>query len=220
MIPIVGFLVGLALIALLATGIVAFRRGTLTFETIVHTYTAFVLGVCIVLALSGGALLLKSLASVVIARDFSYQTADFPRPILPPGVEPIPPQVPTAAARAATQAGDDLTAGITLLVIGGGLGVIHAFGKTIAARRDVIYGGVVARGLDVAMLAVGTGVGLVSGAMLLNDLLRRYVVTTAPPTAYTARHPGGALGLVLMFVPLWAYCARRVWRTLGAWAHA
>jgi hypothetical protein len=211
-----GFLVVLALVALLATGIVAFRRGILTFATVVHTYTAFVLGVCTVLALWGGALLLKSLASVVIARDFSYQTADFPRPVPPPGVAPIAPQEPTGAARAATEAGDDLTAGITLLVIGGGLGAIHAFAKAIAARRDVIYGGVVARGLDVALLAVGAGVGLASGTMLLNDLLRRYVVTAAPPTAYTERHPGGALGLVVMFVPLWVYYARRVWRTLGA----
>lgn len=213
---IVGFLVGLTLIALLATGIVAFRRGTLTFATVVHTYAAFVLGVCLVLALWGGALLLKSLASVVIARDFSYQTADFPAPLPPPGTAPIAPQEPTAAARAATEAGDDLTAGITLLLIGGGLGVAHAFGNARAARRDAIYGAVVARGWDVAMLAVGTGVGLVNGVMLLNDLLRRYVMTAAPPAAYTARHPGGALGLVVMFVPLWVYGARRVWRTLAA----
>ncbi len=209
-------LVVLALIALLVTGIVTFRRGALSFATVVHTYTAFVLGLCIVLALWGGALLLTSLASVVIARDFSYQTADFPRPVPPPGVAPIAPQEPTGAARAATQAGNDLARGITLLVIGIGLGAIHAYAKTIAARRDVIDGGVIDRGLDVALLAVGTGVGLASGTMLLNDLLRRYVVTAAPPTAYTEGHPGGALGLVLMFVPLWVYYAWRVWRALGA----
>lgn len=216
MVAIVGFLVVLALIALLTTGIIAFRRGTLAFTTVVHTYTAFVLGLCIILAFWGGALLLKAVFSMVIARDFSYQTADFPMPIPPRGVEPIEPHLPTASARAATQAGDDLTVGITLVVIGGGLGIAHAVGNTLAARRDATYGEVVARGWDVAMLAVSTGIGLTSAVILLNDLLRRYIVTTAPPAPYAERHPGGALGFALMFVPLWIVFARRVWRALAA----
>ncbi len=201
----------LVLLALVATGIVAFHRGHLTFPTIAHTYTAFLLAVCIALALAGGALLVKSLTSVAIARDFSYQTADFPRS-LPPGAVESPET--TAAARARTQAGDDLTAGITLLVIGIGLGVAHAFGNAVASRRDPIYRDVVERGFAVAMLAVGTVVGLASSAILLNDLLRRYVVTAAP-ALYTQQRPGGALGYALLFVPLWIYFARRVWRSLA-----
>ncbi len=208
----VGAVAALLLLALVVAGIVAFRRGHLTFPTVVHTYTAFVLAICVVLTLSGGALLVKSLASAAIARDFSYQTVDYPE-AFPVGV--TKPAGPTAAERAATQAGDDLTAGITLLVIGIGLGIAHAFGNAIAARRDTETATVVERGFAVAMLAVGTVVGLASLAMLLNDLLRRYVVTTAAPDAYSQPRPGGALGYALLFIPLWIYFARRVWRMLA-----
>jgi uncharacterized membrane protein len=78
---ILGFLgtaVTLVLVALVAIGIVAFRRGHLTFPTIVHTYTAFLLAIAITLTLCGGALVVKSIASTAIARDFSYQAVDFP----------------------------------------------------------------------------------------------------------------------------------------------
>ena len=202
----------LVLLVLVAAGVVGFIRGRLTLATIVHAYTALVLGICVVLALAGGALLLKSLASAVVSRDFSYQDAEYPRVTPPPGV--VPPQ-PSAAERAATQAADDLTAGLTLLVLGGGLGAAHAVGKAVAARRDTAYAGLVERGYAVAMLVVGTAGGLASGALLLNDLLRRYVVTTAAAAPYAMPHPGGALGFALLFVPLWAYFARRVWRLLA-----
>jgi len=70
------------------------------------------------------------------------------------------------------------------------------------------------------MLVVGTAVGLASGALLLNDLLRRYVVTSAAAAPYAMPHPGGALGFALLFVPLWAAFARRVWRLLTGTAPA
>jgi hypothetical protein len=202
----------LALLGLVAAGVVGFLRGRLTLATIIHAYTALMLGVCLVLMLSGGALLLKTLTSTIISRDFSYQAVDYPYGA-PPGV--VKPPQPSAAERADAQAADDLTAGITLLILGGGLGVIHAVGKAVSARRDTDYTGPIERGYAVAMLLVGTAVGLTSSALLLNDLLRRYVVTTTAPTAYTQPHPGGALGFALLFVPLWVYFAHRVWRMLA-----
>ena len=201
----------LLLLVLVALGMIAFGRGQLTFPTVVHVYTASLLGVCLILTLSGGALLVTSLTSTAIARDFSYQTVDFPRS-LPPGV-PEPP-LPSAAERAQTQAEDDLTAGITLLVIGGGLGIPHAIANGIARRRDMYAGAAIEQGRSVMLLAVGTVVGLGSCVSLLNDTLRRYVVTAAP-TPYNQPHPGGALGLALMFVPLWVCSAYRVWHTLA-----
>lgn len=209
-----GFLVPvlvLTLLGLIVAGIIGFQRGRLTLATIVHAYTALVLGVCLVLALAGGALLIKTATSAVISRDFSYQTADYPRSV-PPGV--AEPSLPSAAERAATAAADDLTGGISLLVIGGGLGVIHALAKAVAARRDTVYAGTIEHGYAVGMLLVGTAVGLTSSALLLNALLRRYVVTVAG-SPYTEQHPGEALGFALLFTPLWAYFARRVWRTLA-----
>jgi hypothetical protein len=210
---ILGTAVTLVLVALIAIGIVAFHRGHLTFPTIVHTYTAFLLAIAITLTLCGGALVVKSIASAAIGRDFSYQAVDFPYSG-PPGA--AQPPGPTAAERARIQAGDDVTAGITLLIIGIALGVTHAFGNAIAARRDTMYSAVVERGFAVAMLAVGTVVGLASSAILLNDLLRRYVVTVAAPEAYSAPRPGGSLGFALLFVPLWVFFAHRVWRALTA----
>ncbi len=203
----------LALLGLLAAGVVGLRSGRLTLAAVVHAYAALVLGVCLVFALAGGALLVKALASVALGRDFSYQTADYPRGTPPPGV--VEPPQPSAAARAATQAADDLTAGITLLALGGGLGAAHALAKAAAARRDSALALPIERGYAVGMLLVGTAVGLTSGALLLNDLLRRYVVTSAAPEAAASPHPGGALGFALLFVPLWAYFARRVWCLLA-----
>jgi len=202
----------LLVLVLIGAGIVALQRGRLTFATIVHAYTAIVLGVCIVLALVGGAFLLKSLLSSAISRDFSYQTQDYP--FQPPDVPGPRPPGPTAAQRAETQARDDIATGITLLVVGVGLGVLHVFGKVAAARRDREYAGLVQRGFDVVMLGIATVGGLVSLAMALNDLLRRYVLTSADRDPYNVPHPGGALAYAIMFVPLWIYFARRVWRAL------
>ena len=204
----------LALLGLVAAGVVGFQRGHLTLATIVHVYTALVLGICIILTLSGGALLLKALASAAIAPDFSYQTAEYPRGTPPPGV--VEPPRPSAAEHAATQAADDLTAGLTLLVLGGVLGVLHSLGKAAAARHDTDHAGAIERGYAVGLLLVGTAVGLTSGTLLLNDLLRRYVVTTAAAPPYAQPHPGGALGFALTFVPLWAYFGRRAWHLLVA----
>lgn len=205
----------LVLLGLIAAGIIGFQRGRLTLATIVHAYTALVLGVCLVLAFSGGALLIKTLASAVSSRDFSYQTTDYPYSAPPGVVVPLP---PSAAERAATQAADDLTAGITLLILGGGLGVIHALGKAVAARRDTAHAATIERGYAVGMLLVGTAVGLTSNALLLNALLRRYVVTVAAGSPYTQPHPGETFGFALLFTPLWAYFARRVWRALASTA--
>lgn len=188
---------------LIGGAVVALWRGRLTFAAIIHAYTALILGVCVILALVGGALLLKATFSEVVARDFSYQTEGYP----PTGPYGGPPS-------AETQARNDVATGITLLVIGVLLGAAHAFGGVVAARRNTAYAGAVARGFDTVMLCVATAVGLASVIMLLNDLLRRYVVTDSARPAYEMPHPGGPLAFVLTFLPLWVFFAARVWRAL------
>jgi len=193
----------LLLLALVGAGVVALVRGKLTFPAVIHAYTAIVLGLCAILALVGGALLLKAGLSEVLARDFSYRTGGSP----PAGPYGGPPN-------AETQARNDVATGITLLVIGVLLGGAHAFGRMAAARRNTVYAGAVERGFDTVMLIVATAVGLASAIMLLNDLLRRYVVTDDGRPAFDTPHPGGPLAFVLTFLPLWAFFAARVWRTL------
>ncbi len=88
MVGILGFVapvVVLALLALVAAGVAGVRNGRLTLAAVVHAYAALVLGVCLVLALSGGALLVKALASAALGPDFSYQTVDYPLVAPPPG---------------------------------------------------------------------------------------------------------------------------------------
>ena len=198
----------LLLLALIGAGVVALVRGKLTFPAVVHAYTAIVFGLCAILALVGGAFLLKAGLSEVFSRDFSYQnfsaqTGGYP----PAGPYGGPPSVET-------QAKNDVATGITLLVIGVLLGAVHAFGRAAAARRNTMYAGAVERGFDTVMLVVATVVGLASAIMLLNDLLRRYVVTDAGRAAADLPHPGGPLAFVLTFLPLWAFFAARVWRAL------
>src|SRR5262249_55871812 len=91
----------------------------------------------------------------------------------------------------------------------------HAVGRALAARRNAASAPVVERGFAIGMLVVGAMVGLVSGALLLNDLLRRYVVTVAAAAAYDKPRPGGALGYAVLFIPLWIIFMRRVWCSLA-----
>lgn len=204
----------LVLLVLLAAGVYGLMRGRLTLGSVVHAYSAVVLGVCLILALSGVALIVKSVSGSIIGLDFSYQTVEYPMSEPPPGVPR--PTMPPAMERAKSQARDDLASGISLIVIGGAIGAIHALARTVAARRDTVYAGAIARGFNVAMLLVGAAVGLASSAFLLNTLLRRYIVTGASPDPYSAPRPGGALGFALAFLPLWVIFARRVWRLLTA----
>lgn len=204
----------LLLIVLLAGGVYGLMRGRLTLASIVHAYCAVVLGICLVLALAGAALIVKSIAAASIGLDFSYQTADYPRPKGPVGT--VEPAGPTANDRATAQARDDLASGIALLVIGGGLGTLHAFARAVAARRDGVYATAISRGFDVALLLVGAAVGLASSAFLLDAILRLYLFAGPPTDPYNAPHPGGALGFAVAFLPLWLVFARRVWRSLNA----
>ena len=73
-----GIIGPLLVLALLGAGVAALLRGRLTFAALVHAYATAVLGVCTVLALVGGALLLKAGFSEAISRDFSYRTAEYP----------------------------------------------------------------------------------------------------------------------------------------------
>lgn len=204
----------LVLLVLLASGVYGLQRGRLTLASVVHAYSAVVLGVCLVLALSGLALIVKSVSASLAGLDFSYQTTDYPVEHPPPGA--LRPARPTAMDRATAQARDDLASGISLVVIGGALGAVHALARTVAARRDTAFAGAIARGFDVALLVVSAAVGLASSAYLLNTLLRRYIVTGASPDPYSAPRPGGALGFALAFLPVWVIFARRVWRSLTA----
>lgn len=204
----------LLLLVLLGAGVYGFTRGRLSLATIVHVYAAVVLGICLVLALSGVALTVKSLSGSLAGLDFSYQTTDYPPAEPPPGVNV--PRMPAASERAAGQARDDLASGIALIVIGSALGALHAAARSVAARRDVTNAGAVARGFEVAMLLVSAAIGLASSALLLNALVRRYLVTGAPADPFSAPRPGGPLGFALAFAPLWIIFARRVWRALNA----
>lgn len=204
----------LVLLVLLAAGVYGLLRGRLTLGSVVHAYSAVVLGVCLVLALSGVGLMVKSVSGSLFGLDFSYQTEDYPVP--EPPVAGRKPAMPSAMERATGQARDDLASGISLIVIGGAIGAIHALARAVAARRDTVYAGAIARGFNVAMLLVSAAVGLTSSAFLLNALLRRYVVTGASPDPYSAPRPGGALGFALAFLPLWVFFAGRVWRSLTA----
>src|SRR5205807_1947440 len=105
-----GVLAPLLILGLVAAGIVGLLRGRLTFATVVHAYTVVVLGVCVILALNGGALLLKATFGEVISRDFSYQAANYsPRPA---------PGATAASQRAPSEARADTATGVTLLAIG------------------------------------------------------------------------------------------------------
>lgn len=205
-----GVLAPFLILVLIGAAVVALWRGRLTFAAVVHAYTAAVLGVCMVLALVGGALLLKATFSEVIGRDFSYQAADHPYD----GPYGRPAGIPDGAQRAVTQAKNDIATGVTLLVVGIVLGLLHAIGKVAAARHSGDATEVIERGFNVTMLIVASGVGMVSSVLLLNDLLRRYVVTDAGRPTYEMPHPGSPLAFVLTFLPLWVFFAVRVWRVL------
>jgi hypothetical protein len=191
----------LLVLGLVGAGVVALMKGKLTMPMLAHGYTAVVLGIALVMTLVGGAYLLKAGLSELIGRDFSYT-------IWPSYYgEPYP--------SAETMFKDDIVLGITLVIIGGVVGGIHFLGMRLAAARNLVHAAIIERTYDIAMLVVGTAVGLTSVIMLINDLLRRYVVTDANRPVEQLPHPGNPLAFAVFFLPLWIYFGVRVWRSLA-----
>lgn len=225
--PLFGALIPLLVFGLLGAGAVALVRGRrepippLTFATAVHAYAAVVLVVCVILVALGGGLVLKAVFSEIGPRDFSYEV-----PVEPVYYDSGPYPVPASSGstpeeRAKNAARDDIALGATFLAVGSVLGLVHGFGKAAAARRDRGYERVISRLVDVVLLATGTIVGLASIASLLNELLRRYLLTSDTRDPWDMPHPGEPLGLAITFLPLWALFGLRVWRSLmasGPWA--
>ena len=197
-----GIVAPLLVLGLVGAGIVALIKGRLTMPMLAHGYTAVVLGIGLVLALVGGAYLLKAGMSELIGRDFSYTTTW-------PSYYGVP--YPSAE----TMFKDDIVLGITLVIIGAVVGGIHFLGMRLAAARDQAHAAIVERTYDIAMLVVGTAVGLTSVIMLINDLLRRYVVTDANRPVEQLPHPGSPLAFAVFFLPIWVYFGVRVWRSLA-----
>lgn len=217
---VIGALVPFLILGLVAAGVVALVRGRheeippLTFATAVHAYTAAVLVVCVILVAIGGALVLKAVFSEIGPRDFSYELAAQPL-YYEPGPYAVPANTaPDAEERAKNAARDDIALGTTFLAVGIVLGLVHGFGKVAAARRDRGYERVISRLVDVVLLATGTIVGLASIAFLLNELLRRYLLTSDTRDPWDVPHPGEPLGLTITFLPLWAVFGFRIWRSL------
>ncbi len=213
MIGAISGILGMTLVlSVIGAVIVALVRGRkegappLTFATAVHGYATVVLGVCIILALFGVALILKSASSEIGPRDFSYTvpaTGDF-RPSGTLSGEQV----------ARNDARNDMAIGVTLLVVGGVLGVLHGFGRIAAARRDAGYARTLSRWFDVVMLAGATVAGLTSTAFLLSEVLRRYILTVENRQPWDIPHPGEPLAFAIVFVPLWMFFGVRVWRAL------
>jgi hypothetical protein len=193
----------LLVICLVGAAIVALVKGKLTMAMLAHAYTAIVLGIGLILILAGGAYLLKAGLSELIGRDFSYTTTR-------------PAYAGEYYESAQTALKNDIVLGITLVTIGAIVGTIHAFGKHLAARRNQAHAAIIERVYDLAMLFVGTAVGLTSVIVLLNDLLKRYVVTDAARPIEQLPHPGSPLAVAVFFVPLWIIFGVRVWRNLNA----
>jgi len=216
---VIGALVPFLILGLVAAGVVALVRGRheeippLTFATAVHAYTAAMLVVCVILVAIGGALVLKAVFSEIGPRDFSYELVEQPV-YYEPGPNPAPANTVGAEERGKNAARDDIALGSTLLAVGIVLGLVHGFGKVAAARRDRGYERVISRLVDVVLLATGTVVGLASMAFLLNELLRRYLLTSDTRDPWDTPHPGEPLGLAITFLPLWAVFGFRAWRSL------
>ena len=198
-IGIIGFILPIGLVI---AAIVALNKGKLSMPLLIHAYTAVVLGVGVVLILAGGAFLLKAGLSELVGRDFSYTTT-------------WPAYYGEQYESADTAFKNDIVLGVTLVVTGAIVGGIHAIGNRLAAVRNQEHAALVERAYDLAMLFVGTVVGLTSVIMLINDLLKRYVVTDAARPVDQLPHPGTPLAIVVFFVPLWLYFGLRVWRSLA-----
>jgi hypothetical protein len=198
-----GFLVPLAILGLIAWGIVgATRRGgePFTLATASALYARVMLIAGIVTSLIGVGIILKALIGFLNLAYSYYPTYS--------GYGPSPTaQLAPPSSFDVQQRSQDLVLGITLLVIGALVSGVHRYLGRAVARMPGGSPGWVVRGTLLGLTVITAVVGIPSAAVGLYQVLSYFIVGAS---SQNPQPWGEALGLAIAFVPAWAYLMTRL----------
>jgi hypothetical protein len=205
---VLGFLVPLAILGLIAWGIVGVtRRGgePFTLATATALYARVLLIAGVLMSLTGVGIILKALFGFVNVAYSYYPTYSGYGP--PPSTAPFAP----ATSFDLQQRSQDLVLGITLLAIGALVAGGHLYlGRAVAHMPGGSPGWIV-RGTLLGLTVMTAVVGIPSAAVGLYQVLSYFIV------GVSSQNPqpwGETLGLAIAFVPAWIYLMTRLVRDL------
>jgi hypothetical protein len=198
-VAVLGFLVPLAILGLIAWGIVGVtRRGgePFTLATATALYARVMLIAGILMSLTGVGVLLKALFGFISLAYSYYPTYNGYGPT------PIPP-----SSFDVQQRSQDLVLGITLLAIGALVAGVHLFlGRAVAGMPGGSPAWIV-RGTLLGLTVMTAVAGIPSAAIGLYQVLTYFIVGTSSQSPQPWGEP---LGLAIAFVPAWIYLMTRL----------
>ena len=200
---VIGFLIPLAVLGLIAWGIVGItRRGgePFTLATATALYARVLLIAGILMSLTGGGIILKALFGFI---NLAYSYYPIYNGYAP---SPTGPFLPPSSFDV-QQRSQDLVLGITLLAIGALVAGVHLFlGRAVAGMPGGSPGWIV-RGTLLGLTVMTAVAGIPSAAIGLYQLLTYFIVGTS---SQSPQPWGDPLGLAIAFVPAWIYLMTRL----------
>ena len=214
-----GLLPSLLVLALIAGAVALVVRGrsdgwSIEFPTVMLACAALAMLAGVVLAASGGALLLKAGFAEASDRDFSYHAVPYENYYPYPG-EPDPVGRPVMIDPSDAAIRDDVATGVSLAFAGTAVFAIGGFTYMLLRRGHPAGEQLIVRSYNLIGLAVASIAFLAAGAAALNDLMRRYVLEGATVDPWAIRHPGEPLAIALVMLPVALWFGFRVWQELG-----
>jgi hypothetical protein len=204
---VLGLLVPLAILGLIAWGIVGVtRRGgdPFTLATATALYARVVLIAGVLTSLTGLGIVLKA-GFGFINLAYSYFQPVAYAGAYPPGV-PVAPLVDQSNFYE-QQRGQDLVLGITLLAVGLLVAAVHLFLGRAVARMPGGAPGWIVRGTLLGLTVMTAVAGIPSAATGLYEMLSYFIVGTSPQNQQPWGEP---VGLAIAFVPAWIYAMTRL----------
>jgi hypothetical protein len=210
---VVGLLPAVIVLAVIIAGAVAlFRPRTpdaprIGFPTVVGAYVALAMLASLVMTAVGAGLLLKTGFAAAGGRDFSYNAQTYAA-YDPSTAKDVQLDPSDAEIR------DDVATGLSLTFVGLVLFVPHAVGAALVRRRpDSAPSPLVSRTYALLGLGTATIAFVVSGAIALDDIVRRYLIGADERlNQYQLRHPGEAIALAITMLPLALWFGWRLWQ--------
>lgn len=209
----VSAVIALAALLLLIGGVVvvvlAIRQGRLDTSprALLRLYLYALAFASFLVFLFGATSLVKAGLATVAGRSFSYYQVTYAygpqgAPPVKPGVEPVPPTVPTDQSERPFR--DDLVRGLALVVTGGLLWLLHWLGIRALDPPEVRRTSLLAALYSGGLLAVAGLVTVVALPWGIYSLLAYYVLPQDANGGPTNR-PGDPLSYALVFLPVLLY---------------
>lgn len=187
---------------------------SISFRTLLTAYFYLLSIAGLIVMLVGLSGLLNAGLSVPLGRDFSYFAPPVSKAPIPPAPAGGPATVapPTqdqqqedARRQQERQFRESLLQGISMLMVGGVVWVIHTLGRRRTETPEERETGFLHIAFLVILLLISSLVGVITLSSGIFEALRFYLIE--PATQFEFRNPPGPnVSTALVFTPTWAYC--------------